>query len=294
MGRAEARAHRARPAHGGAGREGAEHRRQLVSEAAVDLETVDALPALGATTRLLEVDAVTKHFGGVPAVDGITFGIDDGEIVAVVGPNGAGKSTLLKTIAGLERPTSGTVTFAGESIGGIAAHRARRKGIGMVMQTPRTFASMTVLENATLAAIFGARRGVVREREARSRAAESLAFVGLAGRADEPVASLNLHQQRFLQFANALAGRPRLLLLDEVMAGLTDTEVAASVQIVRKVRDTFGTTILWVEHVMSAVIELAERAIVLNFGRVLAEGTPDVVMRNSDVIDAYLGEAHVA
>jgi ABC-type branched-subunit amino acid transport system ATPase component len=214
--------------------------------------------------------------------------------VAVVGPNGAGKSTLLKAIAGLERPTSGTVTFGGDSIERLPAHRVRRKGIGMVMQTPRTFASMTVLENATLAAMFGAGHGVVGEREARRRAAESLAFIGLADRADEPVASLNLHQQRFLQFAKALAGRPRLLLLDEVMAGLTETEVAASVQIVRKVRDTFGTTILWVEHVMSAVIELAERAIVLNFGKVLAEGAPQVVMRNSDVIDAYLGEAHVA
>lgn len=164
----------------------------------------------------------------------------------------------------------------------------------MVMQTPRTFGSMTALENTTLAAMFGAGHGVVRERDAKERAAESLAFVGLANRADEPVASLNLHQQRFLQFAKALAGQPRLLLLDEVMAGLTKTELAASVQIVRKVRDTFGTTILWVEHVMSAVIELAERAIVLNFGKVLAEGTPEVVMRNSDVIDAYLGEADVA
>ena len=184
--------------------------------------------------------------------------------------------------------------FAGDSIAGLPAHRVRRKGIGMVMQTPRTFGSMTGLENATLAAMFGGGQGFVGEREARVRAAESLAFVGLASRAGEPVTSLNLHEQRFLQFAKALAGRPRLLLLDEVMAGLTETELAASVQIVRKVRDTFGTTILWVEHVMSAVIELAERAIVLNFGKLLAEGAPEVVMRNSDVIDAYLGEARVA
>jgi branched-chain amino acid transport system permease protein len=164
----------------------------------------------------------------------------------------------------------------------------------MVMQTPRTFESMTLLENATLAAMFGTGRGVVGEREARRRAAESLAFVKLEERADQRVASLNLHQQRFLELAKALAGRPRLLLLDEVMAGLNETEVAASVRIVRNVRDEFGTTILWVEHVMSAVIELAERAIILNFGKVLAEGAPEVVMRNPEVIDAYLGEAHVA
>jgi branched-chain amino acid transport system permease protein len=162
------------------------------------------------------------------------------------------------------------------------------------MQTPRVFESMTLLENATLAAMFGAGRGVVGEREARRRAAESLAFVRLDDRADQRVSSLNLHQQRFLELAKALAGRPRLLLLDEVMAGLNETEVASSVRIVRNVRDEFGTAILWVEHVMSAVIELAERAIILNFGKVLAEGAPEVVMRNPEVIDAYLGEAHVA
>jgi branched-chain amino acid transport system permease protein len=224
----------------------------------------------------------------------VTFGIDDGEIVAVVGPNGAGKSTLLTTIAGLQRPTSGSMRLAGESIVGLAAHRIRRKGIAMVMQTPRTFTSMTVLENVTLAAMFGSADGVAGEREARRRAAEALAFVELAERAHRPVTSLNLHQQRFLELAKALAGRPRLLLLDEVMAGLTDTELEASVRIVRDVRDAFGTTIMWVEHVMSAVIELAERAIVLNFGKVLAEGAPEVVMRNPDVIDAYLGAADVA
>jgi ABC-type branched-subunit amino acid transport system ATPase component len=161
----------------------------------------------------------------------------------------------------------------------------------MVMQTPRTFTSMTVLENVTLAAMFGSGRGVVRHRDARTRAREALATVELGGRADQPVTSLNLHHQRFLELAKALAGQPRLLLVDEVMAGLNETELAASVRIVRHVRDSFGTTILWVEHVMSAVIELAERAIVLNFGKVLADGAPELVMRNRDVIDAYLGEA---
>jgi branched-chain amino acid transport system ATP-binding protein len=161
----------------------------------------------------------------------------------------------------------------------------------MVMQTPRTFTSMTLLENVMLAAMFGSREGVVRERDARARAREALATVELDSRAAQPVTSLNLHHQRFLELAKALAGRPRVLLLDEVMAGLNDTELAASVRIVRNVRDSFGTTILWVEHVMSAVIELAERAIVLNFGKVLAEGAPEAVMRDPEVIDAYLGEA---
>ena len=243
---------------------------------------------------LLAVDAVEKRFGGLPAVDGVTFGVDEGEILALVGPNGAGKSTLLKTIGGLERPTAGTVTLAGERVDGMAPHRVRQRGIAMVMQTPLTFGSMTVLENVALGAMFGGGDGVVAEPEAIRRAQEALTFVGLAGRADQPVASLNLHQQRFLEMAKALAGRPRLLLVDEVMAGLNDRELAASVQIVRTARDTLGITIIWVEHVMQAVMSLAERVIVLNFGRMLAEGEPEAVMRHPEVIDAYLGEGRDA
>ena len=243
---------------------------------------------------LLAVDAVEKRFGGLPAVDGVTFGVDEGEILAVVGPNGAGKSTLLKTIGGLERPSAGTVTLAGERVDGLAPHRVRQRGIAMVMQTPLTFGSMTVLENVALGAMFGGGDGVVAEPEAIRRAREALAFVGLEGRADQPVASLNLHQQRFLEMAKALAGRPRLLLVDEVMAGLNDAELAASVQIVRTARDTLGITVIWVEHVMQAVMRLAERVIVLNFGRMLAEGEPEAVMRHPEVIDAYLGEGHDA
>ena len=224
----------------------------------------------------------------------MTFGIDDGEIVAVVGPNGAGKSTLLKVIVGLERPTKGGVRLQGARIDGLAAHQVRRRGVGMAMQRPLPFGSMTALENVVLGAMFGVDRGVVGEREARRRAGESLEFVGLHERADQPVSSLNLHQLRFLELAKALAGQPKVLLLDEVMAGLNESELAASVEIVRHIRDRLGTTILWVEHVMSAVIQLAERAIVLNFGKLLAEGAPEVVMRDPKVVDAYLGRARVA
>jgi branched-chain amino acid transport system permease protein len=164
----------------------------------------------------------------------------------------------------------------------------------MAMQRPLPFGSMTVLENVALAAMFGVSHGVVGEPEAKRRAAESLAFVELGGRADQPVSSLNLHQLRFLELAKAIAGQPKLLLLDEVMAGLNEAELAASVEIVRNVRDRLGTAILWVEHVMSAVIQLAERAVVLNFGKVLAEGAPEVVMRDPRVVDAYLGRARIA
>jgi ABC-type branched-subunit amino acid transport system ATPase component len=224
----------------------------------------------------------------------VTFGVDDGEIVAVVGPNGAGKSTLLKLIVGLDRPTHGSIRLDGARIDGLTAHQVRHNGIALTMQRPLPFGSMTVLENVVLGSMFGGGDGIVGEREARRRAAESLAFVGLQNRTDLPVSSLNLHQLRFLELAKALAGQPKVLMIDEVMAGLNESELAASVEIVRNVRDQFGTAILWVEHVMSAVIQLAERAIVLDFGKVLAEGAPEVVMRDQQVIDAYLGRARIA
>lgn len=266
-----------------------------MAEGALQVAAADALSSVAPEVELLlEVDTVTKRYGGLPAVDGVTFGIDDGDIVAVVGPNGAGKSTLLKLIVGLERPTRGSVTLAGARIDGLTAHQVRHKGIAMAMQRPLPFGSMTVVENVLLGAMFGGGAGTVGEREARRRAAEALAFVGLDTRANQPVSSLNLHQLRFLELAKALAGRPRVLLLDEVMAGLNESELAASIEIVRTVRDKLGAAILWVEHVMSAVIQLAERAIVLDFGKVLAEGEPDVVMRNPEVVDAYLGRARVA
>ena len=224
----------------------------------------------------------------------MTFAIDDGDIVAVVGPNGAGKSTLLKVVVGLERPTLGSIRLRGERIDGLAAHRVRRMGIAMAAQRPLPFGSMTALENVVLGAMFGVGHGVVGEREARERAAEALAFVGLAERGGQPVSSLNLHQLRFLEMAKALAAQPKVLLLDEVMAGLNDAELAASVEIVRNVRDRFGTAILWVEHVMGAVVQLAERVVVLNFGKLLTEGPPEVVMRDPRVVEAYLGQARVA
>jgi ABC-type branched-subunit amino acid transport system ATPase component len=224
----------------------------------------------------------------------VTFGVDNGDIVAVVGPNGAGKSTLLKVIVGLERPTQGAVRLDGARVDGLAAHRLRRKGLALAMQRPLPFGSMTALENVVLGAMFGDGHGIVGEREARRRAAEALTFVGLGKRVDQPVASLNLHQLRFLELAKALAGQPKVLLLDEVMAGLNEAEIATSVEIVRNIRNELGTAILWVEHVMSAVIQLAERVIVLDFGKVIAEGEPEVVMRDPKVVDAYLGQARVA
>lgn len=243
---------------------------------------------------ILELVGVEKQFGGLPAIDGVSLSVDDGEIIALVGPNGAGKSTLLRTVIGLESPTAGTIKFLGRDITRLPAHRARRTGIAMVLQTPRVFAGMSVRENVVLGALFGAAGRRATEDEAFERANDLLGFVGLAGRGDDDVGTLNLHQQRFLELARALAGEPRLLLLDEVMAGLNDTELRASIDIVRTARDEHGVTVVWVEHVMEAVMSLAERVVVLNFGRVLVDGAPEVAMRDPEVVAAYLGTAGVA
>jgi ABC-type branched-subunit amino acid transport system ATPase component len=218
----------------------------------------------------------------------VTFAVDEGEIVALVGPNGAGKSTLLKAIGGMHALTSGSIVFDGREIRGTKPHRSRHAGIAMVLQTPRPFDTMTVLENAMIGAMFGAAR--TSEREATRTAREMLEFVGLEGRAEDNVGALNLHQQRFLEIARQLASRPRLILLDEVMAGLNDTEIESSITMVRRVRAEWGVTVIWVEHVMKAVMSLAERILVLNFGELIADGDPTTVMTDPAVVKAYLGD----
>lgn len=240
---------------------------------------------------LLELERVEKHFGGLAAVNGVTLKADDGEILAIVGPNGAGKSTLLKLVVGLESPTRGAVRFNEGDITGLASHRVRQLGIAMVQQTPRPFPTMTVLENAAVGAMFGSPSGGQTEGEALASGTSMLELVGLGDRRQHEVGSLNLHEQRFLELARALSGRPRLLLLDEVMAGLNDAELQASIEMVRTIRDQLGIAIVLVEHVMKAVMSLAERTVVLNFGNVLTEGPPEEVMRHPAVIEAYLGEA---
>jgi ABC-type branched-subunit amino acid transport system ATPase component len=239
---------------------------------------------------LLELDRVEKHFGGLAAVNRVTVRADDGEILAIVGPNGAGKSTLLKLIVGLETPTRGTVRFAGEDITHHPPHRVRQMGIATVQQTPHHFSSMTALENVALGALFGRAGAHRKEEQALKRAGEALSFVGLADRRHDLVGHLNLHEQRFLELARAIAGQPRLLVLDEVMAGLNDAELAASIEIIRTIRDQFKVTIIWVEHVMKAVMSLAERTVALNFGMILTEGLPEDVMRHPAVVEAYLGK----
>ncbi len=239
---------------------------------------------------LLDLDKVEKHYGGLTAVNRVTATADDGEILAIVGPNGAGKSTLLKLIVGLETPTRGTVSFDGEDITGLPSHQVRQLGIAMVQQTPRAFPTMTVLENAAVGTMFGSPGGRRSEGKALATGGDMLELVGLGGRRYDSVENLNLHEQRFLELARAIAGHPRLLVLDEVMAGLNDAELETSIEIIRTIRNHFNVTIILVEHVMKAVMGLAGRTLVLDFGNVLTEGLPDEVMRNPAVVQAYLGE----
>jgi branched-chain amino acid transport system ATP-binding protein len=242
---------------------------------------------------ILELTHIEKRFGGLPAIDGVSFTVDEGEIVALVGPNGAGKTTLLKAIGGMQPPTRGKVVLDGVDITRFKPHRARHAGVAMVLQTPRPFETMTVGENAALGALFGG-GAAISQADAAERADEMLEFVGLAQRRDEPVGSLNLHEQRFLEIARQLAGRPRIVLLDEVMAGLNDTELDNSIDMVRRARAELGVTVIWVEHVMKAVMSLAERILVLNFGQLIADGAPGEVMRLPEVVTAYLGERGAA
>jgi branched-chain amino acid transport system ATP-binding protein/branched-chain amino acid transport system permease protein len=240
---------------------------------------------------LLELDNLHKHFGGLPALDGVTLRVDDGEILAIVGPNGAGKSTLLKSIIGLLHPTSGSITLDSVDISRMPTHQIRHSGVGMVLQTPRVFPSLSVEENVIVGAMFGKKGERLSESAAETEAHAMLDFVGLADKAKHAIDQLNLHEQRYVELARALAGRPRLLLLDEVMAGLNDTETHSSIEMIRTARDRLGVTIIWVEHVMKAVMSLAERIAVLDFGKLLADGDPDTVMRDTAVVEAYLGRA---
>lgn len=242
----------------------------------------------------LELHDVHKHFGGVPAIDGVSLDVGEGEILAIVGPNGAGKSTLLKSIAGVVKPASGTITLDQDDITGAAVHDIRRSGIAMVLQAPRVFPSLTVAENVVVGTMFGSHDERPSESEAYIEAVDMLDFVGLSGKVHHPIDELNLHEQRHVDLARALAGRPRLLLLDEVMAGLNDTETSASIAMIREARDRFGVTIIWIEHVMHAVMSLAERVAVLHLGKLLADGEPETVMRDPAVVHAYLGGSAVS
>ncbi|HSW20403.1 MAG TPA: ATP-binding cassette domain-containing protein [Ramlibacter sp.] len=252
-------------------------------------------PAIhGATGRpLLVCRGVAKSFGGIRALQGVHLQVEEGEILALVGPNGSGKSTLINMISGHFSLTSGAIELAGTRLDGLAPHEIARRGIARTYQIPRLFDHLTVLENVRLCAFFGGAGETAGEGDAQALARRWLAFTGLEAKADVLPPALNLHERKFVELARALAARPRLLLLDEVLCGLTPTEVDQAIAMIRKIR-AGGTTIVFVEHLMRAVVALADRIAVLDQGALLALGLPRETMQDPRVVGAYLGTAHAA
>jgi branched-chain amino acid transport system ATP-binding protein len=236
---------------------------------------------------LLQVDGLCKSFSGLRAARDLTFAVDEGELVALIGPNGAGKTTCFNMIAGVYKPDAGTVRLSGRRIEGWRPDQICRAGIGRTFQLVKPFAGLTVLDNVIVGAL-NARATVNEARKLADRVLESL---GLAAKRDHPAASLTLPERKRLEVARALATGPRLLLLDEVMAGLRPTEVDQIVGMLRDLNTTRGTTILLIEHVMRAVVTLSRRVIVMHHGEIIAQGTPDEVTRDPAVIESYLGES---
>ncbi len=240
-------------------------------------------------SAFLEIANVSKTFGGVAANVDVSFDVAEGEILGLIGPNGAGKTSLFNSISGEVTPDKGEIRLGGVRISGLGPVACARAGVARTFQVVRSFDSMTVLENVMVGAF--AKHGGAR---AAMRAAEEvMAFAGLSHRTDQPAHQLTPPEKRRLEIARALATGPRLLLLDEMLTGLTPTEAAAGVALVRSVRDQ-GVTILMVEHVMEVVLPLVDRAVVLNLGRVLMQGSPAEVVRHPDVIRAYLGDRYAA
>ncbi|WP_410767462.1 ABC transporter ATP-binding protein [Haloferax sp. DFSO60] len=239
---------------------------------------------------MLAVTDLRKEFGGLVAVDDVTFEIGDEEIVGLIGPNGAGKTTLFNSITGVLQPEDGTrVEFDGTNIVTLETHAIARRGLVRTFQIVRVFDEMTVFENVMTGALFGNEESVS-EAEAEERSRDALEFIGLADKAEMTTGNLPIAQKKQLELARALASRPRLLLLDEIASGLTPGEIAELTDTIRRLRDERGISVFWIEHIMDAIMGVADRIIVLNSGKKLAEGTPDEIRDNQEVVEAYLGD----
>ena len=236
---------------------------------------------------VLEVRGLGKNFAGIQALKDVNLDVRAGEILGLLGPNGSGKSTFINVVTGHFKPSAGSVKILGQESAGLPAHEIRRRGVSRTYQIPRPFGGLTVLQNVSLSAQYGVQG--LDAHEAESSARERLAFTGLHDKADHLPDELNLHQRKFLELARALAARPKVLLLDEVLSGLTPSEIGTAINTIQRIRDA-GTSIVFVEHVMSAVMALSDRLVVLDQGWVIAEGLPQDVMSREVVVRAYLGD----
>ncbi len=238
--------------------------------------------------RILEGEGVTKRFGGLAAVEQMDFHVDQGEVVGLIGPNGAGKTTLFNLISGVLVPKPGRIEFKSENITGLKPNQICRKGVARTFQSVKVFSNMPVFGNIYLAALFGNRNNLT-SAEAAQEATDLLEFVGLSAVRSSSAQDLTLANQKRLEVGRALATKPELLLLDEVMAGLNETEVAQTMELVNKIREE-GITIVMIEHIMRAIMNVCDRIIVLHHGKKIAEGSPEEIATNETVVQVYLGE----